>query len=124
MRTAEEDMSIAAVNPASYSDMAYSGVSIKGGSDTPSEPSSKAAGSGNDTGSFTSYSIGYDRVSKEVYDKYDTDGDGKISKKELDAYQAEKSGAASETDESSETAAQSANSSFSGVLGTNIDIFA
>lgn len=75
----------------------------------------------------TTYSIAYNRVSKDVYDKYDKDGDGRINKKEENEYKAEKSGAKTESEKASENKNVSATSEISALLsgiGNNIDIFA
>ncbi|WP_303851630.1 hypothetical protein [Seleniivibrio woodruffii] len=100
-------MSVSGVNPSSYSGIPHAGGNGNNGS------GEKSA---------TTYSIAYDRVSKDVYDKYDKDGDGRINAKEENDYKAEKSGGKSEDEKVSESADAESNALMSN-LGNNIDIF-
>lgn len=111
-------MSVSSVNPPVQSGAEYSGIPNR--NNAQQNPAPKSSEKDSSSGSATSYSIGYDRVSKDVYDKYDTDGDGRINKKEMDAYKTEKSGAKSE----SEKAPDAGNSVLLNNLGNNVDIIA
>ncbi|MCD8552373.1 EF-hand domain-containing protein [Seleniivibrio sp.] len=108
-------MSVSSVNPSVQSGAEYNG--IKNRNNAQENPAPKSSEKDSSSGSATSYSIGYDRVSKDVYDRYDTDGDGRINKKELDEYKAEKSGVKSVN-------ANSGNYAPLTNLGNNVDIIA
>jgi len=68
----------------------------------------------------TTYSIAHNRVSKSEYDKYDKDGDGRISPTEEEAYKAEKNGGKTE----SENVSENNNIANLSTIGDNIDILA
>jgi len=121
-------MSVSGVNSPSQSDPSYSIRGMDSGDD-------KSGRKAKDSVPVTTYSIGYDRVSKQVYDRYDSNGDGRINNKEIETYQADKSGAGKKADDSSETSGQSAASPANmnaasasayanSQLGNNIDLLA
>lgn len=71
-----------------------SSLSVKGQETSDSEKASKPSTNSMDKVSLSSdsssYTIGGDSVSKAEFDKYDTNGDGKISGSEKAAYEANK----------------------------------
>jgi len=108
-------MSVSGVSPSSYSGIQYSNIDRTENSKPEIEPAKM-------------YKIGYDRVSKDTYDKYDTDRNNEISKEEEIKYKSEKSGEKSEdervsADAASAVAASSGTSALMSNLGNNIDIF-
>ncbi len=103
-------MSVSGVNQSSYSGISYPELKGKENSKPDVEP-------------VKLYKISYDRVSKDVYDKYDIDGNNKISKEEEIKYKAEKSTENTETEKAPQPADAGKNTLMSN-LGSNIDIFA
>lgn len=113
----ENLMSVSGVNPSSYSGIQYLNIDRTENSKPEIEPAKM-------------YKIGYDRVSKDTYDKYDTDRNNEISKEEEIKYKSEKSGEKSKDERVSESAdaasavaAPTGTSALMSNLGNNIDIF-
>jgi hypothetical protein len=107
-------MSVSGVNPSSYSGAPYLNINRTENSKPEIEPAKM-------------YKIGYDRVSKDIYDKYDTDRNNEISKEEETKYKSEKSTQKSDSDkdvEKTEKEPESKKTSLLSNLGNTIDLFA
>ncbi|MGE4318473.1 MAG: hypothetical protein AB7E96_06150 [Deferribacterales bacterium] len=115
-------------NYSSYSSLADGQMNVRGqDKSAESNPSDKSAPEAkpNKEKENTAYTIAGDRVSKATYDRYDTNGDGKVNSDEIEAYKADKSGV--KTDESAESAEETAmyaGQNTQETIGANIDIYA
>lgn len=136
-------MNISSFNAVSYSDLTSGSMAVKGqtsGAKEQGAASAASSSSATDTVSLSTYSIGGSTVSKSEFEKYDTNGDGKISSAEQEAYEkdqqtvtenteSEEASSVSETDNAEiisqlTMTAASAEETLLGGLGNNFDLYA